>query len=96
LKRKNVPLTEASELFTDYLERKTNEQSEVMNDVRSRGFTARQADIISDLIRSGEPIEVSEVASKYRVSNATARRDLLMMVDRNLVVAVKRGHKILY
>lgn len=89
-------VTEAVNMFVRYAERKAEEQSDVLKDARAKGLSVRQADVLSDLIHSGEPMDIDVLSSKYLVSAASIRRDLLKLMDMGLARQVRSGRRILF
>ena len=68
-----------------------------MNDLKGRGLTYRQSQILKDMMRSGEPISQYELSTKYQTTVSTIRRDLLILMEMGLVKASgKDGHRQLY
>lgn len=68
--------------------------SEMAHDL---GLGKRQADILADLMSSGEPASAYELSVKYQISSYTVRRDLNLLMDMDLVaVSGNDGHKKLY
>ncbi len=61
------------------------------------GLGKRQADILADLMSSGEPTSAYELSMKYQISSYTIRRDLNHLMDMDLVaVSGNERHKKLY
>jgi DeoR/GlpR family transcriptional regulator of sugar metabolism len=61
-----------------------------VNQAHPLSITERQLQIV-DLIAQKQRITVSEIASLFGVSEATARRDLESLADRHLVQRVHGG-----
>jgi len=90
-------MSESIDVFDGYLKRKMKEQEDLMNDLKGRGLTYRQSQILKDMMRSGEPVSQYELSTKYQITVSTIRRDLLILMEMGLVKASgKDGHRQLY
>jgi len=90
-------ITESIGIFSDYVRRKLSEQKDAQDDLKDRGLNLRQSEMLRDMVRSGDPVSVYELASRYQATQTTVRRDLLKMVDLGLVeLCGKDGYRQLY
>lgn len=90
-------IMEAIEVFSKYLRRKVKEQKEVIGGLSNYDLNLRQSEILKYMIKTGEPVSVQELASKYQSTTLTVRRDLVKLMECGLVgLSGKDGHKILY
>lgn len=89
-------VSEATDVFMSYVQRKMRENERILGDAHAAGLSIRQRDVLSDLMHSSSAVSVHELATKYLVSDASMRRDLLRIVDLGLAVQVRDGRKTLY
>ena len=90
-------ISEAIDVFDEYLKRKIKEQEESMKDLKEYGLSYRQSQILKDMIRNGEPVSQYELSVKYQTTVSTIRRDLLKLMEIGMVKeSGKDGHKQLY
>ncbi|MFI3288278.1 MAG: Fic family protein [Rikenellaceae bacterium] len=91
-------LSKAFEELKEYIKRKANERQAASLFLKIGGVNERQAEIIKIFVDS--PLEVltaKEVESKFMVSNVTAKKDLIGLVERGVLNEihlnkVKRGY----
>jgi uncharacterized protein YjaZ len=62
-------ISEAIDVFDEYLKRKIKEQEESMKDLKEYGLSYRQSQILKDMIRNGEPVSQYELSVKYQDSS---------------------------
>lgn len=90
-------IMEAIEVFSKYLDRKMNEQKQIIRGLSDYGLNYRQSEILKYMAKIGEPVSVQELASKYQSTTLTVRRDLVKLMECGLVdLSGKDGHKTLY
>ncbi len=89
-------VSEATEIFLRYAQRKVAESQRALEDARTSGLSLRQRDILTDLMKSEGCVDVEVLAQKYMVSTASVRRDLLKLVEAGLAEQVRTGHRKLY
>lgn len=90
-------IMEAIEVFSKYLDRKMNEQKQIIRGLSDYGLNFRQSEILKYMVKTGEPVSVQELASKYQSTTLTVRRDLVKLMECGLVdLSGKDGHKTLY
>lgn len=90
-------LMESIEIFSKYLKNKMKEQKEIIGGISDFNLNLRQSEILKNMIKTGEPVSVQELASKYQCTTITVRRDLLKLMECGLVeLSGKDGHKTLY
>ena len=90
-------IIESIGIFSDYLHKKMEDHERVSEMAHDLGLGKRQADILADLMSSGEPASAYELSVKYQISSYTVRRDLNLLMDMDLVaVSGNDGHKKLY
>ena len=90
-------ISESIDVFDTYLKRKMREQEDTLEDLKGRGLSYRQSQILKDMMRSGEPTSQYELSVKYQTTVPTIRRDLVKLMDMGLVKASgKDGHRQLY
>lgn len=89
-------VSEAADVFLDYVRRKIEENDRTLEDSRTSGLSIRQREVLSDLMNSTEPMDVYELAAKYMVQPASIRRDILRLDELGLVKLVRVGHRNAY
>lgn len=89
-------VSEAADVFLDYVRRKMEENDRTLEDSRTSGLNMRQREVLSDLMGSTEPMDVYELAAKYMVQPASIRRDLQRLDELGLVKMVRVGHRNAY
>ena len=90
-------IIESIEIFSNYLHKKMEDSKKISEIAHELGLGKRQADILADLMSSGEPTSAYELSMKYQISSYTIRRDLNLLMDMDLVaVSGNEGHKKLY
>ncbi len=89
-------VSEATDIFLNYVERKMEEKDRSLNDPRTSDLTIRQREVLSDLMKCKEPADVYELAAKYMVQPSCIRRDLLKLDGLGLVKMVRIGHRKAY
>lgn len=89
-------ISEAADTFENYVKRKTEERYGVLSDPRTSDLGIRQRGILSDLMKSGQPSDVYELAAKYMLQPSCVRRDLLKLEELGLVKKVRIGHRNAY
>ena len=89
-------ITEATDIFLKHVQKRMEENRRLLDDARASGFTLGQRGVLSDLVKATGPMDVHELASKYMVSVASMRRDLIALVEAGLATQVRNGRKILY
>ncbi len=89
-------VSEATDLFLNYVKRKMEENDRMIEDHRISGLSIRQRDVLSDLMNSKEPMDVYELAAKHVTQPSNIRRDLLMLDELGLVRMVRIGHRNAY
>ena len=90
-------LMESISIFSDYLDRKIREQDEALEDIRTYDLSTRQEDVLAEMIQSGEPFTVYELASMFNTNEQNIRKDLILLKDLGLVdISGKEGHRIKY
>ena len=89
-------VSEATDVFLDYVRRKMEENDRVLEDSRTSGLSSRQQEVLSDLMNSTEPMDVYELAAKHMVKPYTIRRDILKLDELGLVQQVRVGHRNAY
>ena len=90
-------IIESIETFSNYLHKKMEDSKKISEIAHELGLGKRQADILADLMSSGEPTSAYELSMKYQISSYTIRRDLNLLMDMDLVaVSGNEGHKKLY
>ena len=89
-------VSEATDVFLDYVRRKMEENERTLEDSRTSGLSMRQREVLSDLMNSTEPMDVYELAAKYMVKPSSMRRDIQRLDELGLVKLVRVGHRNAY
>ena len=89
-------LSEAADVFLDYVKRKAEENDRTMDDPRASSLSTRQREILSNLMNSTEPMDVYELAAKHMLQPSSVRRDVLKLDGLGLVKKVRIGHRNAY
>ena len=89
-------VSEATDVFLEYVKRKTEENDRVLEDSRTSDLTLRQRDILSDIMNSTEPIDVYQLAAKHMIQPYSIRRDMLRLEELGFVRMVRVGHRNAY
>lgn len=89
-------VSEATDVFLDYVKRKMEENERTLEDSRTSGLSMRQREVLSDLMNSTEPMDVYELAAKYMVQPSSMRRDIQRLDGLGLVKLVRVGHRNAY
>jgi Fic family protein len=85
----------ALEDLKKYIHRKNAEKQNVILLLRNTSFNDRQINIIQELIQDPTThFNVQQIQIKFNVSNQTARNDLNILVEQEILQARKNGHKI--
>ena len=89
-------VSEATDVFLDYVKRKMEENERTLEDSRTSGLSMRQREVLSDLMNSTEPMDIYELAAKYMVKPYSMRRDIQRLDELGLVKLVRVGHRNAY
>ncbi len=89
-------ISEAADTFENYINRKAEERQGTFIDPRTSDLSIRQREILSDLMKSGQPSDVYELAAKYMLRPSCVRRDLLKLEELGLARKVRIGHRNAY
>ena len=90
-------IEESIDIFSDYLDRKMDEQDEALENIRMYGLTTRQEDVLAEMIHSGEPVTAYELATMFGTDVQNVRKDLITLIGKGLVdVHGKDGRKKTY
>ena len=90
-------IEESIDIFSDYLDRKMDEQDEALENIRMYGLTTRQEDVLAEMIHSGEPVTAYELATMFGTDVQNIRKDLIVLIGKGLVdVHGKDGRKKTY
>ena len=89
-------VSEATDVFLDYVMRKMEENERTLEDSRTSGLSMRQREVLSDLMNSTDPMDVYELAAKYMVQPSSMRRDIQRLDGLGLVKLVRVGHRNAY
>jgi len=78
-----------------YIKRKTSEKQRIIAMLRYTDFNDRQIAIIQDLLEDDTTtFNVQQVQTRFNISNQTARNDLHILVEKEILETRKNGHKV--
>lgn len=78
-----------------YIQRKTSEKQYIISLLRDTDFNDRQIAIIQDILEDSTTLfNVQQIQTRFNISNQTARNDLNILVEKEILQTRKSGHKV--
>jgi Fic family protein len=88
-------IEQSLEELKKYIERKNKEKREILRLLRGTDYNDRQLELLQEILNNKKTIfTVSEVETKFGISNQTARSDLNYLVSKGILSTRKSGNKI--
>jgi Fic family protein len=85
----------ALEDLKKYIERKTSEKHKIIALLRETDYNDRQIEIIQDILENSSTVfSVQQIQTRFNISNQTARNDLNILVEKEILQTRKSGHKV--
>jgi Fic family protein len=88
-------IEQSLEELKKYIERKNKEKKNILSLLRNTEYNDRQLELIQEILNNKKSIfTVTEVETKFGVSNQTARNDLNFLATKGILKTRKSGNKI--